>query len=138
MSVSQLTFSYSSAGNAAQYILVENTSKKQRIHLDSIAILIATDGTVANRYAYLRIYDDKGRMVAAIQGSAVPASSSIWNVFSKSVGTTTSGSSVHCFPVPKLWLEPFQKLKFDLSAGVAGDTCTIYISTSTERVAFTN
>lgn len=141
MSVSLLQTKVSAAGNAAQFVILENTSKKQRLHIDTISVRYTADATVASRQVRLTIYDAQDAQIGASLSNLVTASQDSYHSYSKTnttQWTIASGSNFYNYPCPKLWLDPFQKLKINFLNGVVGDAVTIAVLGFTEKVAFTN
>lgn len=136
MTVSTLKTVTSSVGNAAEYTLIENTSKKQRIILDCICVILNCDATVASRYVRLKVVDQKANIVAAATGFAVTAGLSTLHNFSAACQGQFAGSNWNIYGLPKQYLEPFEKLTISISNGVAGDTVTVVSQGYTQKTEF--
>lgn len=127
-------------GNTAKFVVIENTSKTKRLILSNVMVKIQTDGTVANRYPVLEVTDKNGVVIGAFGGLAVAASQINYHNFCDSVSAICKDgyTNYYCYPLPKKFLEPFEKLNFVLQNGVVGDQFIINTEGYTDKVTFSN
>jgi hypothetical protein len=123
------------AGNVAPFVVVENTSSKQRVHLENILLHVTCDATVVTRYIYVSVLDRIGNIIAYEFLGSLAASGDQYFTLTSAV-TSQSNVTDLLKNLPKLWLNPFEKLKVWIFQGTAGDVFTVNVVAYNEKVAF--